>query len=91
MLKDAGLGVSGYAADFTSVNPAVAGNKQKYLDLFKRNAELCADIGSAGIRVDSIAAPGSLPESDYQAAMVRQRTRPPVFPGALSVVACRFW
>jgi sugar phosphate isomerase/epimerase len=71
LLKDAGLGVSGYAADFTSVNPAIAGNKQKYLDLFKRNAELCADIGSAGIRVDSIAAPGSIAESDYAATMDR--------------------
>ena len=70
-LNDHKLGVSGYAADFTSVNPAVAGNKQKYLDLFKRNVEMCADIGSANIRVDSIAAPGSIDEKDYRAAFER--------------------
>src|SRR4029077_15402545 len=32
-LKDHRLGVSGYAADFTSANPVAVGNKQKYLDL----------------------------------------------------------
>src|SRR5438477_8057889 len=66
-LQDHKLGVSGYAADFTSVNPVAAGNKQKYLDLFQRNVQMCADIGSPAIRVDSIAAPGSIEERDYQA------------------------
>jgi len=70
-LDDHKLGVSGYAADFTTVNPVVAGNKQKYLDLFKRNVEICADIGSASIRVDSIAAPGSIDSQDYRAAFER--------------------
>src|SRR5215813_653279 len=42
-LEDHKLGVSGYAADFTSVNPVRPGNKQKYLDLFHRNAEMCVD------------------------------------------------
>jgi len=65
------LGVSGYAADFTSVNPVVAGNKEKYLDLFRRNVELCADIGSPSIRVDSVAAPGSIEERDYRGAFDR--------------------
>ncbi len=67
-LRDNRLGVSGYAADFTSVNPVVPGNKQKYLDLFRRNVEMCVDIGSPCIRVDSIAAPGSIEDRDYQAA-----------------------
>jgi sugar phosphate isomerase/epimerase len=67
-LQDHHLGVSGYAADFTSVNPVVAGNKQKYLDLFRRNVEMCVDIGSPAIRVDSIAAPGSIDDRDYRAA-----------------------
>src|SRR5262249_2471967 len=62
------LGVSGYAADFTGVNPVTPGNKQKYLDLFQRNAELCVDIGSPSIRVDTIAAPGSIEERNYQAS-----------------------
>jgi len=59
-LDDHNLGVSGYAADFTGVNPVVAGNKQRYLDLFQSNVEMCVDIGSPNIRVDSIAAPGSI-------------------------------
>src|SRR6266852_158240 len=41
-LQDNRLGVSGYAADFTSVNPVAPGNRQKYLDLFRRNVEMCA-------------------------------------------------
>ena len=70
-LQDNRLGVSGYAADFTGVNPVAAGNKQKYLDLFRRNVEMCVDIGSPAIRVDSIAAPGSIEDKDYQAAFDR--------------------
>jgi sugar phosphate isomerase/epimerase len=70
-LKDNKLGVSGYAADFTGVNPVVAGNKQKYLDLFRRNVEMCADIGSPNIRVDSVGAPGSIDDADYRAAFDR--------------------
>jgi sugar phosphate isomerase/epimerase len=70
-LQDHELGVSGYAADFSSVNPVAADNKQKYLDLFQRNVQMCVDIGSPAIRVDSIAAPGSIVEKDYQAAFDR--------------------
>lgn len=70
-LRDQRLGVSGYAADFTSANPVMAGNKEKYLDLFRRNVEMCVDIGSPNIRVDSVAAPGSIEERDYRAAFDR--------------------
>jgi sugar phosphate isomerase/epimerase len=70
-LRDNRLGVSGYAADFTCVNPVTPGNKQKYLDLFQRNTQMCVDIGSPAIRVDSIAAPGSIDERDYQGAFGR--------------------
>jgi sugar phosphate isomerase/epimerase len=70
-LKDHHLGVSGYAADFSSVNPVADGNKQKYLDLFRRNVQMCVDIGSPAIRVDSTAAPGSIDDKDYQASFDR--------------------
>jgi sugar phosphate isomerase/epimerase len=70
-LRDHRLGISGYAADFTSVNPVAPDNKQKYLDLFQRNVEMCVDIGSPGIRVDTIAAPGSIDDRDYRAAFDR--------------------
>lgn len=70
-LADLGLGVSGYVPDLTTVNPTVEGNKQQYLDLFKRNIDLCAAIGSPVIRVDTVSAPGSIDEADYEAATDR--------------------
>jgi sugar phosphate isomerase/epimerase len=71
LLEGHGLGISGYAADLTSVNPVATGNHDKYLDLFRRNVELCAEIGSPAIRVDSVAAPGSLDEREYHQAFHR--------------------
>ena len=71
LLKEHNLGVSGYAADLASVNPTVPGNSQKYLDLFRENVQMCADIGSPSIRVDTGAAPGSIPDSEYNATMSR--------------------
>ena len=70
-LQDHRLGISGYAADFSSVNPLGEGNRQRYLDLFRRNVEMCVDIGSPGIRVDSVAAPGSIADRDYAASFDR--------------------
>ncbi len=65
------LGVSGYAADLTAANPVVKGNERKYLDLFDRNLELCAEVGIPTIRVDSIAAPDAVPADDYESAFGR--------------------
>jgi sugar phosphate isomerase/epimerase len=70
-LRDRRLGVSGYAADFTSVNPVTPGNRDRYLALMRRNVEMCADIGSPCVRVDTVAAPGSIEESDYQSGFDR--------------------
>lgn len=70
-LDSQGLGVSGYSADLSACNPVNAGNRDKYLDLFERNVQLCVDIGSPAIRVDSIAAPGSIPDGEYHAAFER--------------------
>lgn len=70
-LEDLGLGVSGYSPDLTAVNPAAEGNRERYLDLFRRNVELCADLGSPLIRVDSGGAPGSLSEAEYAQAFDR--------------------
>lgn len=71
LLHDLGLGVSGYAADFSSVNPAVAGNHQRYVDLFQRQLELCVDLESPMVRVDTVAAPGSIDDDDYHNALYR--------------------
>jgi sugar phosphate isomerase/epimerase len=70
-LQDLGLSVSGYAADLTFANPTVAGNEKRYFDLFARNADLCADISSPAIRVDTASAPGSIPAAEYDSAFDR--------------------
>lgn len=70
-LKSLNLGVSGYAADFPGANPTAAAGKTAYLDLFRRNVEMCVDIGSPALRVDTIAGPGSIPDNEYQAASDR--------------------
>jgi sugar phosphate isomerase/epimerase len=71
LLDGYGLGVSGYAADFSSVNPLDAANETRYLDLFRKNIEMCGDIGSPAIRVDSVAAPGSVDDREYGRAFDR--------------------
>jgi sugar phosphate isomerase/epimerase len=70
-LEDHKLGVSGYSADFSCVNPTAEGNETRYLDLMKRNVALCADIGSPTLRVDTVAAPGSIPDDEYEQAFHR--------------------
>jgi sugar phosphate isomerase/epimerase len=71
LLADHNLEVSGYSADHTSVNLAAPGSQDRYLDLFRRNVELCADLGCPLIRVDTVAAPGSLSAQEYREAFDR--------------------
>ena len=68
MLSGYGLGISSYSADLTAVNPLVRENRERYLDRFRRLLDLCADIGSPSIRIDTVAAPGSLSDSEYHLA-----------------------
>ena len=70
-IADAGLGVSGFSADWTTVNPVTEGHFEKYLELFRRNLELCAGVGSPMIRVDTGAAPGAIDDKDYDSAFER--------------------
>jgi sugar phosphate isomerase/epimerase len=70
-LDDHGLEVSGYLGDFTSVNPVAPENRGRYLDLFRRNLEMSVDLGSPTLRVDTVAAPGSIDNGDYEAAFNR--------------------
>ena len=65
-IADHRLGISGYSGDFSWVNPTVDGHKQKYLDLFRRHVELCSDLGSPLIRVDTVSAPGSVADAVYR-------------------------
>jgi sugar phosphate isomerase/epimerase len=71
LLAGCGLGVSGYSADLTSVNPLVAANRERYVALFRRLLDLCADIGSPSIRIDTVSAPGSLGDEEYHQAFHR--------------------
>ncbi len=68
-LASEGLAVSGYAADLTTVCPIRPDNRSRYLDHFQRAAELAAELGSPSIRVDTVAAPGSIPDESLPAAM----------------------
>ncbi len=70
LLKDYGLGVAGYTADFY-LNPTDPDNKIAYADLLKRNIEMCADIGSPALRVDTVAAPGSISDADCESSFHR--------------------
>ena len=70
-IADHGLGISGYSADLSYVNPVVEGHKEKYLRLFQRHVDLCADLGSPLIRVDTVSAPGSVEDDEYEDAFER--------------------
>lgn len=71
LLKDHNLGVSGYAADFSSLSPIASENETAYTDLLRRNIEICVDLGSPSLRVDTVAAPGSIPDDEYEQAFHR--------------------
>jgi sugar phosphate isomerase/epimerase len=57
MLDGLGLARSGYACDQYAADPTEAANKEKYLERFARNLEMCNDLGIANIRVDTVAPP----------------------------------
>ena len=69
LIEDAGLAISGYAADLTTTCPARPRNRARYLERFEQAAEFAADVGAPFIRVDTVAAPGSIPEEGLPAAM----------------------
>lgn len=67
-MEDRGIRPSGFVPDLTAASPIAPGNRGRYLDLFQRNLELAADLGCPSIRVDSVAAPGSVPDEEYESA-----------------------
>lgn len=70
-LADLKLGISGYAADFSATNPADAAQRAGYLEQFRKNVQMCVDIGCPTIRVDTVAGPDSVPEGERKAAFAR--------------------
>jgi sugar phosphate isomerase/epimerase len=59
-----GLEVSGLAADFWSAPGPGTDEAQKgdaYIKLFKKNLQLCLDLGAPAIRVDAVSGPDGVP------------------------------
>jgi sugar phosphate isomerase/epimerase len=68
-LDELGLERSGYGCDQRAFDPTVLGNKEKYLELFARNLELCNDLAIKHVRVDTGAQPNRYRGDDeYQSA-----------------------
>jgi sugar phosphate isomerase/epimerase len=64
-IKSYGLGISGYAPDFSQVPPATA-EADKYLSLLHGYIEFCLDLDIKTIRVDTISPPTELSEVEYE-------------------------
>jgi sugar phosphate isomerase/epimerase len=64
-IDDLGLGISGYAADFTKVPPAIVDTEQ-YLDTVRKCVFFCEQLGVKSIRVDTVSPPDELPPDEYQ-------------------------
>ena len=74
LIKAHGLEVSGLAADFWAYPGPGSEEAQKddaYLKLFKKNLQLCLDLGAPGIRVDTVNGPDKVPGGDAKAAWKR--------------------
>ncbi len=74
LIKVNGLEVSGLAADFWSFpgpGTAEAHENNLYMNVFKKNLQLCLDIGSPAIRVDTVNGPEGIPGVERQVAWDR--------------------
>jgi sugar phosphate isomerase/epimerase len=71
LLSEQGLEVAGYHADFTGVNPLSEGAEQPYRTLFQRHLELCVELGSPSITVNTTARTGSVDEWEYHRGFER--------------------
>jgi sugar phosphate isomerase/epimerase len=64
-VEDLGLGISGYAPDFTSVPPSEI-NQEEYLRIFGKCLTFCENCGINVIRVDTVSPPNVLSKDDYE-------------------------
>jgi len=65
-----GLGISGYAPDFTSAPPDRC-EQERYLSLLRRYIEFSRDLGIGTLRVDTVSPPSELTEADYETNFAR--------------------
>jgi sugar phosphate isomerase/epimerase len=63
-IKAHGLGVSGYAPDFSKLPPAIV-EPESYLKQFQSYLAFAQDLETKIIRVDTVSPPDSLSEQDY--------------------------
>ena len=74
LIQKARLKVSGLAADFWGDKGPGTDAAQKddyYLKLFQKNLQLCVDLGSPAIRVDTVNGPDGVPGVDRETARKR--------------------
>ncbi len=60
-----GLGISGYAADFTEVPPTMV-ETDAYLKILSKCLFLCEQLGIKTLRVDTVSPPEELPDAEYE-------------------------
>ncbi|MCL2059571.1 MAG: sugar phosphate isomerase/epimerase [Oscillospiraceae bacterium] len=64
MVGGYGLGISGYAPDFASAPPPLAG-ADEYLGIFRKCLAFCTGCGINTLRVDTVSPPEALSEREY--------------------------
>lgn len=64
-IKGLGLGISGFAPDFTAVPPDRC-EQEQYLAKLKPYLAFCQDIGTEIIRVDTVSPPAALRDDEYE-------------------------
>ncbi|MHC4475404.1 MAG: sugar phosphate isomerase/epimerase family protein [Planctomycetota bacterium] len=64
-IDDLGLGLSGYAADFTQVPPTQV-ETEAYLDTVRKCVFFCEQLGIESLRVDTVSPPDELAPDEYE-------------------------
>lgn len=64
-IESYGLGISGYAPDFTSIPPAIV-DEERYLERLRDYIDFSRDLGITTIRVDTVSPPEYLDEEKYE-------------------------
>ncbi|HUW18813.1 MAG TPA: sugar phosphate isomerase/epimerase family protein [Sedimentisphaerales bacterium] len=70
LIGDLGLGVSGHAADFTAVPPALVETKD-YLATVRKCLFVCEQLGAKKLRVDTVSPPDELAKDEYEKRFAR--------------------
>ncbi len=69
-IEDFGLGISGYAPDFTAVPPALA-EQEQYLQVVRKCLFFCEQLGIRTLRVDTVSPPDELQQHQYEQRFAR--------------------